>query len=78
MFHTPLEIYPSSSIYPPLYSGNKSDFHNYPSLDRVVCEEEPTWVIMTMSEACPQTPYPRTLPLKRDLGPHQHNELVKI
>ena len=41
MFHNPLEPHPSSSIYPPLFSGHKSDRHKYPSQDRVVDEEEP-------------------------------------
>ena len=36
MFHTPLEPHPSSSIYPPLFSGHKSDHHKDPSRDRVV------------------------------------------
>ena len=41
MFHTPLEPHPSSSIYPPLFSGHKSDRQKDPSQDRVVYEEEP-------------------------------------
>ena len=41
MFHTPLEPHPSSSIYPPLFSGHKSDRHKDPSQDWVVYEEEP-------------------------------------
>ena len=41
MFHTPLEPHPSSSMYPPLFSGHKSDRHKDPSQDRVVYEEEP-------------------------------------
>ena len=41
MFHTPLEIYPYLSIYPPLFSGYKSDRHKDPSQYRVVYEEEP-------------------------------------
>ena len=40
MFHTSLEPLPSSSIYPPLFSGHKSDRHIYPSHDQVVYEEE--------------------------------------
>ena len=31
------------------------------------------WVIVTTSGACPQTPYPTTLPLNRDPGPYRHH-----
>ena len=41
MFHTQLAPHPSLSIYPPLFSGHKSDRHKDPSQDRVVYEEEP-------------------------------------
>ena len=41
IFHTPLEPHRSSSIYPPLFSGHKSDRHKDPSQDGVVHEEEP-------------------------------------
>ena len=31
------------------------------------------WVIVTLAGACPQTPSPTTLLLKRDPGPHRHH-----
>ena len=72
MFHTPLEPHPSSFIYPPLFSGQKSDRHKDHLQDRVVYEEEQNWVIVTLAGACPKTPSPRTHYLKQDPGPHQH------
>ena len=35
------------------------------------------WVIVRLAGACPQTPYPKTLPIKRYPGPHQHHKIVK-
>ena len=40
MFHTPLEPNISSSIYPPLFSVNKSDHYNDTSHDQVVYNKE--------------------------------------
>ena len=78
MLYTPMETHLSSSIYTPLFSGHKSNCHRDPSQDRVVCEEEQKWVIVTLDGDFPQTISPTNPPLKRYPGPHQHHKLIKI
>ena len=78
MLHTPLELYPSSSIYPPLFSGHKYDRHGDPSHDQVVYEEEKKLGYCDTGWSLSSTPSPTTLPLKLYPGPHEHYKIVKI